>query len=100
MYINPKSANKALNTLVSSGLAAVTPIATTNQLNLDINPSTALLNLGINPAIACSFYSSQLFVEFVHNGAIKRYSVSNVNGVVLTLRNTFTTGPETTDRFF
>lgn len=98
VYINPKVPTRALNTLVSSGLAAVTPIATTNQLNLDINPSTALLNLGINPAVPVP-YSSQLFVEFVHNGAIKRYSVSNVNGVVLTLRNTFTTG-QNTDGFF
>jgi hypothetical protein len=98
VYINPKVPTRALNTLVSSGLAAITPIATVNQLNLDVNPSTALLNAGINPALPIP-YSSQLFVEFVYNNEIKRYSVANVNGVVLTLRNTFSTG-QNTDGFF
>ena len=94
----PKIPTRAVDKLISSGLSANTPVATTNQINLDVNPASKLLAAGINPALPIP-YSSQLFLKFTVNGVIRNYSVSNVNGVNITLRSTFSTG-ENTDGFF
>lgn len=98
VYINPKVPTRNLDTVVSSGLSSVTPIATANQINLDVNPSSSLLALGINPALPIP-YSAQLYVKFIYNGDTKQYLVKSVNGVNLTVTNTFTTG-QNTDGFF
>lgn len=96
--ICPKTPTRALDTLISSGLSANTPVSTTNQINLDINPSSQLLSAGINPALPIP-YSAQVFLKVNVNGTIRNYSVSAINSVNVTLRTTFTTG-QNTDSFF
>lgn len=94
----PKIPTRAVDKLISSGLSANTPVATTNQINLDVNPSSKLLSAGINPALPIA-YSSQVLLKFAVNGVIRNYSVAQVNGVNVTLRTTFGVG-ENIDGFF
>lgn len=98
VYINPKFPTRAMDTLIGSGLAANTPVSTTNQINLDVNTSAALLAAGINPAIPIP-YSSQVFLKVTTTTGIKNYSVAQVNGVVITLRTSFTSS-QNTDSFY
>ncbi len=98
VYINPKMPTRAMDKIVSSGLAANTPVSTTNQINLDVNSSSALLALGINPAVPIT-YDQQVYLKVIVNGVTKNYSISAVNGVNTTLRTTFTTG-QNADSFF
>jgi len=98
VYINPKFPTRAMDTLIGSGLAANTPVATTNQINLDVNTSAALLAAGINPAIAIP-YASQVFLKVTTSTGIKNYSVAQVNGVAITLNTTFTS-TQNTDSFY
>lgn len=96
-FINPKVPTKQVDTVVSSGLAA-NAVGTTNQLTLDVNPAAALLNNGINPALPIP-YSANVFVDITVGTDVRRYSVSNVNGVVISLRNTFT-GTQNLDNYY
>ncbi len=98
VYINPKFPTRAMDTIIGSGLAANTPVSTTNQINLDVNTSAALLAAGINPALPIA-YDSQVFLKVSTTAGIKNYSVAQVNGVVVTLRTTFT-GSQNTDSFY
>lgn len=98
IYINPKMPVRALSTVISSGLSANTPTATTNQVNLDVNSSAALLAAGINPAIPLT-YGQQVFLALNIDGVIKNYLILQVNGVNTVLTTTFAAG-QNTDSFF
>ncbi len=97
VFINPKVPTKQVDTVVSSGLAA-NAVGTINQLTLDVNPAASLLNNGINPALPIP-YSANVFVELTVGTETRKYSVSNVNGVVISLRNTFT-ATQNTDNYY
>jgi hypothetical protein len=98
VWINKKIPTRKVDTVVVSGLSATTPVSTVNQVNIDVNPASALLALGINPAVAIP-YSSQLYLQVLVAGHLRNYSVSAVNSVNLTLRTSFSTG-QNTDGFF
>ena len=75
--------------------------ATANEFLLDDSPLEELVAAGITgPAIS---YATQLYLEvLVTNGGatdLRRYSVSNVNNTLLTLRTTFTS-TQNVDGFF
>jgi hypothetical protein len=86
---------------VSSGEDGATN-GTSNSFTLGSNPNSDLLANDIDPTDAIEV-SENLYLELVvaSSGAteLRRYSVSEVNGVVLTLRTTFATD-ENVDGFF
>ena len=98
VYIAPKFPSRAVDKLIASGLASNTPVATVNQINLDVNPASSLLAAGINPALPIA-YSDQVTLRVVINGITKNYSVAQVNGVAISLRTTFASG-ENTDSYY
>jgi hypothetical protein len=89
---------RAVDTLVSSGAGANTVVGQPNILNLDVNPTTALLQKGINTAQPIPV-SSDVFVQFKVNGTVRNYNIQTVNGIVLTLRTSFAAN-ENTDGFY
>ncbi len=97
----PLDPERAVDAIVASGLSADTT-ATQNQLVIDVNPNQGLVDHGINPALPIGA-SEDVFIELVvATGAtqeIRRYNVSNVNGVLVTFRTTFSTG-QNVDGFY
>jgi hypothetical protein len=73
-----------------------------NSFTMDVNPSSELIANGIDPGDPIP-YADQLYLEVVivesNVSTLRRYSVSDVNGVVLTLRTTFL-ATENTDSFY
>ena len=92
---------RAADTIVSSGEDGETN-GTDNSFTLDANPGSSLISAGVDPSDPVA-YSDQLYLELVvvsgGSQELRRYSVSEVNGVVLTLRTTFTSS-QNTDGFF
>lgn len=82
------------DTVVASGLSANTT-ATPNQLTVDSNPNQGLIDNGINPALPID-EEDEVFVELsITTGSVqevRRYSVSAVNGVLVSFRNSFSPG--------
>jgi len=75
---------------------------TDDSFTLDVNPASDLIANGIDPSDPIE-YDDQLYLQFVvtENGAseLRRYSISDVNGVVLTFRTSFE-DDENTDGFY
>jgi len=98
VFINPKIPVRKVDTTIATGLAANTILNQSNIITIDVNPVVALQTNGINAALPID-YSSQLFVVVTVNNAVRRYSVSLVNGVVISLRTSFGAG-QNTDGFY
>lgn len=98
---NPLVPDRAVAPIVASGLSANTT-ATQNQLIVDVNPSQGLIDNGINPVDPIDV-DDDVYVELtITTGAVqelRRYSVSLVNGTLVTFRTTFSTS-ENTDSFY
>lgn len=99
-FIAPPFPSRALPTTILSGEDGETN-GTTNSFTLDDSPSAELAAAGITgPAID---YDEQLYLELLvtDGGAteLRRYSVSNVNNTVLTLRASFA-DDENVDGFY
>ena len=73
--------------------------ATVNQMLLDSNPAAGLVALGINPALPIP-ESSMVYMEFQVSGELRRYSVSNVSGPLVTFRTSFSSTSTNEDGFF
>jgi len=75
---------------------------TENSFTLDVNPASDLIENGIDPSDEISV-DDNLYLELVVTtlgvSELRRYSVQEVNGVVIALRVTFADG-ENTDGFF
>jgi len=75
---------------------------TTDSFTLDSNPNSDLIANGIDPTDTIEV-DANLYLEVVvtvlGSSELRRYSVSDVNGVILTLRTTFA-DDENTDGFF
>ena len=93
--------DRAVDTTIASGEEGQTT-GSDNSFTLDTNPASNLIANGIDPTDTVPV-SDQLYLELLLtlNGSteLRRYSVSFVNGVVLSLRTTFATG-ENDDGFF
>jgi len=87
---NPTVPDRAVDTVVSSGLSSDST-ATDNQLLLDVNPSSSLVENGINPAEAID-EDENLFIEVTVSGSLRRYSVAAFSGSLATLRVSFSSG--------
>lgn len=98
VFINPKMPTRAVDKKIASGLAANSVVASSNVLNIDVNPATPLMSAGINPALPIP-YSSQLFITVIVEDEVRNYLVSSVNGVVINVTNTFG-ATENLDGFF
>jgi len=83
--------NRAVDVTVTSGTDGETNTSD-DSFTLDVNPASDLIAAGIDPSDPIPF-DDQLFLEVVVTTAgtteLRRYSVSEVNGVVLTLRTSF-----------
>jgi len=93
----PEIPTRSIDAVVASGLSA-SSTATTNELILDSNPTSALLAAGIDPNDVIPA-TDNVFVELQVGGELRRYSVEVSNGVLTTFRTTFATG-ENDDDFF
>lgn len=93
--------DRAFDTTVASGVAGETN-GTENSFTLDSNPGASLIANGIDPSDTIP-YDDELYLEVVvmSGGSqdLRRYSVSEVNGVILTFRTTFSS-EENTDGFY
>lgn len=93
--------DRAATITVSSGTSGVTN-GTEDSFTLDVNPGAELVENGIEPSDPIDI-DANLYLELVitadGSSSLRRYSVSEVNGVVLTLRSTFAS-TENTDGFF
>ena len=91
LFIWSEIPDRAVDTTVSSGEDGETN-GTDDSFTLDSNPSSDLIAEGIDPSDEID-YDEQLYLEVlvVESGAsdLRRYSVQEVNGVVLTLRTSF-----------
>jgi hypothetical protein len=99
-FIAPPYTDRDPSTTVMSGQNGAST-ANANEFLLDDSPLDELVSAGITgPAIS---YDEQLYLEvLVTNGGatdLRRYSVSNVNNTLLTLRTTFT-ATQNVDGFF
>jgi hypothetical protein len=92
---------RAVDATVSSGEDGASN-GTDNSFTLDSNPTSSLIAVGIDPSDELE-YSEQLYLEIliVESGSssLRRYSVQEANGVVLTLRTSFASD-ENEDGFF
>lgn len=93
--------DRAVDVTVSSGSAGETN-GTDNSFTLDSNPGADLISNGIDPTDPIP-YSDDLYLEIVvttlGSSELRRYSVSAVSGVILTLRTSFTS-TQNTDGFY
>jgi hypothetical protein len=99
-YIAPPYTSRNPSASVMSGQDGASTV-NANEFLLDDSPLDELVSAGITgPAIS---YDTQLYLEvLVTNGGateLRRYSVSNVNNTLLTLRTTFTAS-QNVDGFF
>lgn len=96
LFVCPDIPTRAIDTVVASGLSAEST-ATSNQLVVDVNPSSALIDLGLNPLSL--EYDDQVFIELTVDGDLRRYLVTSVTGTLLVLSTTFSSG-QNIDGFF
>ncbi len=93
--------DRAATITVASGNDAESN-GTDNSITLDTNPNSELIANGIDPSDEIEV-DANLYLEIVITNAgsseLRRYSVQEVNGVVLTLRTAFEDG-ENDDGFF
>jgi hypothetical protein len=93
--------DRAVDTTVISGEDGESN-GTDNSFTLDSNPNSDLIAQGIDPSDEIE-YDDQLYLEILitesGSSSLRRYSVSNVNGVVLSFRTTFA-ADENEDGFF
>lgn len=94
---NSTAPTRAQDKVIASGLAGNSS-STDNEFVLDVNPAASLLAANINPALAIPV-SADLLLEITVGGEVRRYNVRAANGVVLTLRTTFT-APDNVDGFY
>jgi hypothetical protein len=96
VIINPKVPDRSVDDVVASGLSGNTT-ATANQFVTDVNPTSALVDEGLNPLELD--YDDQVFIDITVEGELRHYSVSSVNGALVSLRTSFETG-ENVDGFY
>lgn len=99
-FVAPPFSTRAPSTTIMSGQSGAST-GSSNEFLLDDSPLDELVSAGITgPAIS---YDEQLYLQVLitDGGAteLRRYSVSNVNNTLLTLRTTFTAA-QNTDGFF
>ncbi len=99
-FVAPPFSTRAQPTTVMSGQDGAST-SNSNEFMLDDSPLDELVNAGITgPAVS---YDAQLYLQvLVTNGGateLRRYSVSNVNNTLLTLRTSFTSA-QNVDGFF
>lgn len=97
LFFNPLVPTHANDKVVISGLNGSTPLSA-NTFNADTNPTANLVADGINPALPIPV-SAGLYLQITVAGEVRNYSVTGVNGVVLTLNVTFT-GTQNADAFY
>jgi len=95
VFINPAVPTRGYAVILASGDSNST--ASSNELAIDENPSAAIVANGLNPAALTA--DDGVYVEVTVASELRRYSVSAVNGSLLTLRTTFVAG-ENTDGFY
>ncbi len=96
LFFNPIVPVRAVDDVVASGLSGNTT-ASTNEFVTDVNAIPGLVDRGLNPSSLA--VTDNVFLEIAVSGEIRRYSVAAVNGVVVSLRSTFSSG-QNTDAFF
>lgn len=101
VIVNQKVPDREVPTVVESGLSANTT-ATTNQLLLDVDPTSSLVANGLNPSSPFT-PADNLYVEItVASGStseVRKYSVSTVSGPLVSFTTTFASG-ENDDGFY
>lgn len=93
-HVNPTRKNASI---AASGTQA-NSTATTNQLLLDVNPSSGLVSLGLHPADPFTI-DDGVYVETEVAGELRRYLVVGVTGALANLTVSFASG-ENEDAFY
>jgi hypothetical protein len=96
VLFNPEIPAEELPVVALSGTGEVS--AVTNTFLCDDNPATALVANGINPALPLDI-DDGVYLEVEVNDVLRRYLVTAVSGVALTLSTTFL-ATENVDGFY
>jgi hypothetical protein len=96
VIVCPPVPSRAVDDLIASGLSGNTT-ATPNQFVVDVNPTAGLVNKGLDPLELD--YEDDVFLEVEVEGELRNYSISSVNGTLVSLRVTFASD-ENVDDFY
>lgn len=96
LFVCANEPTRAVDDVIASGLSAEST-ATSNQLVTDVNPTPGLVARGLDPNNLT--YADQVFIELTVAGQLRKYLVTEVNGTLIVVTNTFSTG-QNADAFF